>query len=31
MALRDMDSGEQEDVGSAGAIVARVLRGRHPA
>ncbi len=31
MALRDMDSGEQEDVGSAGAVVARVLRGRHPA
>jgi histidyl-tRNA synthetase len=30
MALRDMDSGEQEDVGSAGAVVARVLRGRHP-
>ncbi len=31
MALRDMDTGEQEDVDAAGAVVARVLRGRHPA
>ena len=27
--LRDMDSGEQEDVESAAAAVARVLKGRH--
>jgi hypothetical protein len=26
-----MDTGEQEDVDAAGAVVARVLRGRHPA
>jgi histidyl-tRNA synthetase len=29
--LRDMDSGEQEEVASAAAAVARVIRGRHPA
>jgi len=29
--LRDMDSGEQEAVESASAVVARVLKGRHPA
>jgi histidyl-tRNA synthetase len=29
--LRDMDSGEQEEVESSAAAVARVLRGRHPA
>jgi histidyl-tRNA synthetase len=29
--LRDMDSGEQEGVESAAAVVARVLRGRHTA
>jgi histidyl-tRNA synthetase len=31
IALRDMDSGEQEDVESAAAAVARVIKGRHPA
>jgi hypothetical protein len=31
MQLRDMDSGEQEGVESAAAVVARVLRGRHAA
>jgi histidyl-tRNA synthetase len=30
MALKDMDSGEQEDVGSGSALVARALKGRHP-
>jgi hypothetical protein len=27
--LRDMDSGEQESVESAAAVVARVIKGRH--
>jgi histidyl-tRNA synthetase len=31
MQLRDMDSGEQDSVESAAAVVARVLRGRHTA
>jgi len=30
MKLRDMQTHEQEDVGSAAAVVAGVLRGRHP-
>jgi histidyl-tRNA synthetase len=30
MRLRDMESGEQETVDGAPAVVARVLRGRHP-
>jgi histidyl-tRNA synthetase len=29
--LKDMETGEQEPVESAAAVVARVLRGRHPA
>ena len=31
MRLRDMQTHEQEDVESAAAVVAGVLRGRHPA
>ena len=31
IALKDMESGEQEVVASASAAVARALRGRHPA
>jgi histidyl-tRNA synthetase len=30
MALKEMDSGEQEQVASVAAVVARVIRGRHP-
>jgi histidyl-tRNA synthetase len=30
IALKDMESGEQETVASGSAVVARVLRGRHP-
>jgi hypothetical protein len=29
MQLRDMETGEQESVESAAAVVARVIRGRH--